>query len=58
MGDDLKYLTFTRVRSRVNRIEEGSVLVSKACLFLNRSLKSAEMEVEVFFHPDTHTVAV
>lgn len=49
MGDDLKYLTFTRVRSRVNRIEEGSVLVSKACLFLNRSLKSAEMEVEVFF---------
>lgn len=52
---DLKFLTFTRVRSRVNRTEEGSVYVLKACLLLN---KSEEMEVEGFFHPGSHKVAV
>lgn len=30
MGDDLKHLIFTRMRSRVTRTEEGSVLVLKA----------------------------
>lgn len=46
---DLKCLTFTRMRSRVNRPEEGSVLVSKACLLLTAVLNLRKWKLRVFF---------